>query len=59
MKEYNPSPLRAVILAILSLFYSFYLLHAQSDGKRHILTDSTQVSITEQTQQLDQVRHQN
>lgn len=55
MKEYNPSPLRAIILAILSLFYSFNLLHAQSDGNRHILTDSTQVSITEQAQQLDQV----
>ncbi len=55
MKDYNNSTWRAVILAILSLFYSLNHLHAQSDGKRHVLTDSTQVSITEQTQQLDQV----
>ena len=55
MKDYNTSAWRAVILAILSLSYNFNHLHAQSDGKRHVLTDSTQVSITEQAQLLDQV----
>ena len=46
---------RTVILAALSLCCSSTIVRAQSDGKRHVLTDSTQVSITEQTQLLDQV----
>lgn len=55
MKDYNIYNWRAIILAILSLFCGSTIIRAQSDDKRQILTDSTLVSITEQTQLLDQV----
>lgn len=55
MKDNNSFSWRSITFAILSFLCWNNTLHAQSDGKRHVLTDSTQVSITEQTQMLDQI----
>lgn len=53
--DFNTFNWKIYLLPVLSFLCGTTIVHAQSDGKRHVLTDSTQISMTEQTQLLEQV----
>ncbi len=55
MIDFNTFRWKTYLISVLYLLCGTNILHAQSDGKRHVLTDSTQVSMTEQTQLLERV----